>query len=205
MFARKLALAIGFSLLLSPALAGEPHPDPIFEGARAVITADEDVVDAIWGYRDALFVGVHDNGARRDEDAARYCRRLAGAIYDAGGKPGELRVEVIEIVAAAEGELISMGTADCIHWRDEPWRAATLEALKADEPTILTLDWSQRLSLWVAVTNRGFPPTPLGTHVCGRAKGAGMPEGEWFVVTLWDRATIRSDQPEWLAKVDCEN
>lgn len=95
-----LAALLGSALLAAPAAASQ-------ESALAAIKKEPKVKDAAWASGSSLWVGVLDDGGRRDGYASYICQVLA----EHGAAKGAL-VKVMD-VAAPRGEIRELGRIWC--------------------------------------------------------------------------------------------
>ncbi len=82
------------------------------------------------------------------------------------------------------------------------WQEKAIK-LAVAEPKVYEAMWSQSISFWVLMDDDGTDRRGFADYICILLNDAGKPEGEFVVVTIWDRVSTATDSPRKIGKSQC--
>ncbi|WP_321448438.1 hypothetical protein [uncultured Cohaesibacter sp.] len=84
----------------------------------------------------------------------------------------------------------------------EPWQTKSVEAVMGFGK-IKRAEWSQNLSLWVFAYTDETDWGAAGDMLCKALNGAGKPDGQLAIITIWDYQASQSGNLNQLGKLPC--
>jgi hypothetical protein len=84
----------------------------------------------------------------------------------------------------------------------KPWQDIALELVR-NEARVLDAMWSQSISFWVAMADNGSRRDGYAEYICFILADAGMPDGTFVSISIWDAATMNSNKLKKLGQANC--
>lgn len=82
------------------------------------------------------------------------------------------------------------------------WKDTALTDLRG-EPKIVEAMFTGASSLWVSVRDDGTNRDGFAEYVCNSLHFAGMPQGDFYVIHIWDAAKMASGENVELGRSEC--
>lgn len=82
------------------------------------------------------------------------------------------------------------------------WRDIAVAEIKK-EPKVVDAMFTQNISLWVSVADDGSNRDGFASYLCLLLADAGMQEGDFVVIKVWDAAAMAREKMTELGRHEC--
>lgn len=109
----------------------------------------------------------------------------------------------MRVVLFSAALLIGVASANASTFKPAPWQERATTELPKLFGKIKEAQWSQDISLWLAVQRDNTQWDVAGRPICSAMDGFGRPEGAFVIITFLDAADIARKKQTTLAKFTC--
>lgn len=82
------------------------------------------------------------------------------------------------------------------------WRDKVIEEIRK-EPKVVEAMFPQKISLWISVQDDGTDRSGFADYFCTLLHSAGMEDGDFIVIKIWDAAAMAKDEMVELGRSEC--